>query len=186
MGRLEGAMQGRHAVSHDQYENIFYNWEKYFNDCIVLLISIHCPRAAARVQSRLDSLLAVRKRAQNQMSAIDAHVPIHRRSSKTYHHISKECLVSGIRPTAAGWNGRSQHRKKFRSTSDVDSRRVSRRLFRDRDQSVSQVSSATLITNIYHLFCALNQNSNSFALMTINTETSIQMFHRVVLHFMTS
>jgi hypothetical protein len=70
--RLEGAMEGRHAVSHDKQENVFYNWEPYLKDCVYILTAIHCPDAAARVQKRLDRLTASRDQAKKQFSALTA------------------------------------------------------------------------------------------------------------------
>lgn len=78
--RLEEAMEGRHAVSHDKQENVFYNWEQHLKDCVYILTAIHCPDAAARVQKRLDRLTASRDQAKNQFSALTArHFPtVHR------------------------------------------------------------------------------------------------------------
>jgi hypothetical protein len=78
--RLEEAMEGRHAVSHDKQENVFYNWEQHFKDCVYILTAIHCPDAAARVQKRLDRLTAARDQANQQFSALTARrVPtVHR------------------------------------------------------------------------------------------------------------
>ncbi|EFX80507.1 hypothetical protein DAPPUDRAFT_318630 [Daphnia pulex] len=70
--RLEEAMEGRHAVSHDMQENIFYNWEQHLKDCVYILTAIHCPDAAARVQKRLDQLTTSRDQAKKQFSALTA------------------------------------------------------------------------------------------------------------------
>jgi hypothetical protein len=78
--RLEEAMEGRHAVSHDKQENVFYNWEQHLKDCVYILTAIHCPDAAARVQKRLDRLTASKDQANQQFSALTARrVPtVHR------------------------------------------------------------------------------------------------------------
>lgn len=70
--RLEEAMEGRHAVSHDKQENVYYNWEQHLKDCVYILTAIHCPEAAARVQKRLDQLTKSRDQAKKQFSALTA------------------------------------------------------------------------------------------------------------------
>lgn len=69
---LERAMDGRHAVSHDEQENVFFNWEQHLKDCVYILTAIHCPDAAARVQKRLDQLTTSRDQAKKQFSALTA------------------------------------------------------------------------------------------------------------------
>jgi hypothetical protein len=53
--RLEKAMNGKHAISHDQNKNIINNWPTYLTDFAFLLTAIDCTLAAARVQAKLDT-----------------------------------------------------------------------------------------------------------------------------------
>ena len=80
--KLKRVMDGRNAVSHDQYRNIFYNWERYLNDAVYFLVAIRCPVAAARVQLRLDQLIAAKVKAETQMAAVNNHIPLSRLSRK--------------------------------------------------------------------------------------------------------
>ncbi len=93
--RLERAMDGRHAVSHDEHENVFYNWEQQLKDCVYILTAIHCPDAAARVQTRLDSLVTSRDQANKQFSAFTArHFPVIR-SHRSFLQAKKSPLLKG-------------------------------------------------------------------------------------------
>ena len=60
---LEKAMNGRHAICHDQYQNVLDNWPIYLKDFVSLLTAIHYPEAAERVQEKLDFLTAKQQKA---------------------------------------------------------------------------------------------------------------------------
>ena len=92
--KLKRVMDGRNAVSHDQYRNIFYNWERYLNDAVYFLIAIRCPVAASRVQSRLDQLFAAKAKAETQMTAVNNQIPLSRFSRKRK---TSPCLNKRIR-----------------------------------------------------------------------------------------
>lgn len=98
-------MDGRHAVSHDEHENVFYNWEQQLKDCVYILTAIHCPDGAARDETRLDSLVTSRDQANKQFSALAArHFPVIHRSSlqaknhpysKVSQEIGRDQIVDG-------------------------------------------------------------------------------------------
>jgi hypothetical protein len=60
---LEKAMNGRHAICHDQYQNVLDNWPIYLKDFVSFLTTIHCPEAAERVQDKLDFLTAKQQKS---------------------------------------------------------------------------------------------------------------------------
>jgi hypothetical protein len=101
---LERVMDGRHAVSHDQHQNIFNNWEQQLKDCVYLLTAIHCPDAAARVQTRLDSLITSRDQAKRRYSALAArNFPVVHRS---FQQAKKSPIIKGKPENRSRPNGR--------------------------------------------------------------------------------
>ena len=58
-------MDGRNAVCHDQHAKIIDKWPIFLKDFINLLLAIHRPEAAQRVQIKLDVLLSERQKAEN-------------------------------------------------------------------------------------------------------------------------
>lgn len=70
MDQLDKAMDGRHAVSHDQYKNILNNWQEYLESWISLAIAIHDDGAAKKIQEVLDLLMAARSAARRQMKYV--------------------------------------------------------------------------------------------------------------------
>lgn len=63
INRLEKAIDGRHAVCHDEHRHVIDNWPTYLTDFVFLLTAIDCPSAATRVQAKLDLLLTERDKA---------------------------------------------------------------------------------------------------------------------------
>jgi hypothetical protein len=49
---------------------------------VYFLVAILCPVAAARVQLRLDQLIAAKVKAETQMAAVNNHIPLSRLSRK--------------------------------------------------------------------------------------------------------
>ena len=68
---LKRTMDGRHAVCHDQYANIIDNWPTFLKDFIDLLIAVHRPEAAQRIQVKLNLLLAARQKAKNRFRLLN-------------------------------------------------------------------------------------------------------------------
>ena len=68
---LKTAMDGRHAVCHDQYANIIDNWPMFLKDFIDLLIAVHRPEAAQRIQVKLNLLLSARQKAKNRFRLLN-------------------------------------------------------------------------------------------------------------------
>jgi hypothetical protein len=56
-------MNGRHAICHDQYQNVLDNWPIYLKDFVSFLTAIHCPEASERVQEKLDFLTAKQQKS---------------------------------------------------------------------------------------------------------------------------
>ena len=60
---LDRAMQGRHAVCHDKYEDVLKNCEKYLQDWITFADAVHADEAASKIQKILNNLIAARSLA---------------------------------------------------------------------------------------------------------------------------
>jgi hypothetical protein len=79
---LEKAMDGRNAVCHDQHAKIIDKWPIFLKDFINLLLAIHRPEAAQRVQIKLDVLLSERQKAENRFLPLNYGGDLDRREKQ--------------------------------------------------------------------------------------------------------
>lgn len=78
--RLERAMQGRHAVCHDKYEDILENYEMYLEDWIIFATAVHADKTASKIQNVLNNLIAARSLARLRVKYLKSpYMPYRRR-----------------------------------------------------------------------------------------------------------